>query len=122
MKKLPRARSIIRTRGNSAHKAEGDDASLEVKKEVRPDNSSKKPRARRELKRSTTNESKETMSTRSRKAIEDQAVFTEHLKVGTKRSRQENAITPPPEPKRTRARIQAESGLNMRITRSHSQK
>lgn len=122
MKNLPRARSIIRTRGNSAHKAEGDDASLEVKKEVRSDNSSKKPRARRELQRSTTNESKETVSTRSRKAVEDQAVFTEHLKVGTKRSRQENARTPPPEPKRTRARIQAESGPNMRITRSHSQK
>ena len=122
MKHTPGARSIIRTRGNSAHKAEGDDASLEAKKEVRPDNSSKKPRARRELKRSTTNESKETMSTRSRKAVEDQAEFTGHLKVGTKRCRQEDARTPPPEPKRTRARMQAESGLNMRITRSHSQK
>ena len=125
MKQPPRARSIRRTRGNSAHKAEGDDSSLEVEKEVRPDNSSKKPRARRELKRNTKNESKETMSTRSKNAVEDQVEFTVqslHSKVGTKRSHQENARKPPPDPKRTRASVQAQSGLNMRITRSHSQK
>ena len=125
MKQPPRARSIRRTRRNSAHKAEGDDSSLEVEKEVRPDNSSKKPRARRELKKNTKNESKETISTRSKKAFEDQVEFTVqslHSKLGTKRSHQENASIPPPEPKRTRASVQAQSGLNMRITRSCSQK
>ena len=116
----PRARSTRRTRSNSAHKAdfEGDDASLE-------DNSSKKPRAKPELEKSTTNESRETMSTRSRKAAEDQVELIKqsmHSKVGTKRSRQEKAETPPPEPKRTRASVRAQSGPNMRITRSHSQK
>lgn len=127
MKHPPGARSARRTRGNSAHKAdsEGDDASLEEKKEVRPDNCSKKPPAKRELKRSTTNESRETMSTRSRKTAEDQVEFTEqsmHSKVGTKRSHQVNAGTPPPEPKKTRASVRAQSGPNTRITRSHSQK
>ena len=121
------ARSARRTRGNSAQKAdfEGDDASLEEKKEVRPDNSSKKPRAKRELKRSTTDESRETRSTRSRKPPEDKNEFTEqsmHSKVGIKRSRQESAGTPPPEPKRTRASARAQGGPNTRITRSHSHK
>ena len=120
MKHPPEAMSTRRTRGNSAHKAnfEGDDACLE-------NNSSKKSRAKRELKRSTTNDSRETMSTRSRKAAEDQVEFTEqsmHSKVGTKRSHQEKAGTPPPEPKRTRASVRAQSGPNTRITRSHSQK
>lgn len=65
------------------------------------------------------------MSTRSRKTAEDQVEFTEqsmHSKVGTKRSHQVNAGTPPPEPKKTRASVRAQSGPNTRITRSHSQK
>ena len=127
IKQPSRARSTTRrTRGNFAHKTDfqEDNASLEEKKGVPPDSSSKKPRAKRELKRSTTKESGETMSTRSRKAAEDQVELTEqamHSKVGTKRS-QENAGTHPPEPKRTRASVRARSGANTRITRSHSQK
>ena len=119
--------SARRTRGNSAQKAdiEGHDGSLAEEKEVRPDKSSSKPRAKLELKQSTTNASRETRSTRSRKLAEDKVDFTEqsvHSKVGTKRSRQENAGTPPPEPKRTRASVRAQSGPNTRITRSTSRK
>ena len=126
--KKPRgAGSASRTRGNPAQKAdiEGHDGSLVEEKEVRPDKSSNKPRAKRELKQSTTNASRETRSTRSRKPAEDKVDFTEqsvHSKVGTKRSRQENAGTPPPEPKRTRASVRAQSGPTTRITRSTSRK
>lgn len=116
-------RSTRRTRGNSAAEKpfpEGDSALLQEKKEVRPDNSAKKSRAKRELKGKAEIKPRETRSTRSAKPVEDEVEFTEQPVRGTKRSRQDGESVAP-KSKRTRSSAQTQS-VNTRQTRSSSRK
>ena len=118
-------RSARLTRGNSKEKAslEGDNAALQEKTQVPPDNSAKKSRPKRELKEKTAIKPRETRSTRSAKPAENEVELNEQSvrsTRGMKRNRHD-VESVAPEPKRTRSSVQPRSVIT-RQTRSRSQK